>query len=188
MINTIDLVEATAEVRHLGEESRLETNLAVGQARSLLWAAGHLQDLLNVAVKVPNPDPLQTSGCFFSAILLRAFAAEVALKGLYAQETGKEADRIHDLSKLFRELRPATRNFLNQRFQRIRQRTPAYDGRPKTIEQVLVDHKDDFVDWRYVFEKQDDCHVELLDLEPAVEAIIEEYAENIRQQSGGECR
>ena len=106
----------------------------------------------------------------------------LALKSLHLQETGKEADRIHDLSKLFRELRAATRSSLDQRFQRIRQRTPTYNSRPKTIEQVLVDHKDDFVDWRYVFEKQGDSHVELLDLEPAVEAIIEEYTENTRQQ------
>lgn len=166
----------------------METDLAVGQARSLLWAARHLQDLLNVAAKAPNPDPLQTSGCFFSAILLRAFAAEVALKGLYSQETGQEAARSHDLSKLFRKLQPATRSSLDQRFQRIWQGTPTYDGRPKTIEQVLVDHKDDFVDWRYVFEKQGDSHVELLDLEPAVEAIIEEYSDNFHQQSGNAGR
>ena len=162
----------------------MKTDLAVGQARSLLWTARHLQDLLNVVAKVPNPDPLQATGCFFSAILLRAFAAEVALKSLYSQETGKEADWVHDLSRLFQELRPTTRTSLDRRFQRIRQRTSTYDGRPKTIEQVLADHKDDFVNWRYVFGQQGTSHVELLDLEPAVEAVIEEYLDNSRQQSG----
>ena len=43
----------------------METDLAAGQARSLLWAARHLQDLLNVVAQVPNPDPLQASGLFF---------------------------------------------------------------------------------------------------------------------------
>ena len=58
-----------------------------------------------------------------------------------------------------------------------------YDGKPKTVAQVLADHKDDFVHWRYIFEQQGTNHVELLDLEPAVEAIIEEYSANFRQQS-----
>ena len=49
----------------------MTTDLAVGQARSLLWAARHMQDLLNVVAKVPNADAVQASGCFFSAILLR---------------------------------------------------------------------------------------------------------------------
>ena len=161
----------------------MKTDLAVGQARSLLWAARHLQDLLNVVAKVPNPDPLQASGCFFSAILLRAFAAEVALKGLYSQETDREADWVHALSKLFQDLRLTTRNSVEQRFQYIRQKALLYDGKPKTVAQVLADHKDDFVHWRYIFEQQGTNHVELLDLEPAVEAIIEEYSANFRQQS-----
>ena len=62
--------------------------------------------------KVPNPDAVQASGCFFSAILLLAFAAEVALKRLYSQETGKRADWVHDLSKLFQGLRKTTRDSL----------------------------------------------------------------------------
>ena len=43
----------------------MTTDLAVGQARSLLWAARHMQDLLNVVAKVPNADAVQASGCFF---------------------------------------------------------------------------------------------------------------------------
>ena len=159
----------------------MKTDLAMGQAKSLLWAANHMQDLLNVVAKVPNPDPLQASGCFFSAILLRAFAAEVALKGLYSQETGNEADWVHDLSKLFQELQSTTRKSLERRFQRIRQRSSIYDRRATTMEQVMVDHKGDFVHWRYVFEQRGDRHVELLDLEPVVEAIIEEYSDRLGQ-------
>ena len=162
----------------------MKTDLAAGQARSLLWAAKHMQDLLNVVAKVPNPDPLQASGCFFSAILLRAFAAEVALKSLYSQETGKEADWVHDLSKLFEELQCTTRKSLERRFQRIRQKSSIYDSRATTMEQVIAVHKDDFVYWRYVFEQEGESHVELLDLEPAVEAIIEEYSAQLSQEPG----
>ncbi len=162
----------------------MKTDLAMGQARSLLWAARHMQDLLNVVARVPNPDPLQASGCFFSAILLRAFAAEVALKSLYSQETGEEADWVHDLSKLFEELQPTTRKSLERRSQRIRGRSSIYDSRAATMEQVMSIHKDDFVRRRYVFEQRGGSHVELLELEPAVEAIIEEFSAQLGQKPG----
>ena len=119
------------------EDDVTRINLAMGQVRSLLWAARHLQDLLNVVAKVPNPDPVQATGCFFSAILLRAFAAEVALKGLCFQVTGKEADRTHDLSELFHQLPTPTRNAIDRRFQRIRRGSRGYDGRTSLIDQVL---------------------------------------------------
>ena len=162
----------------------MKTDTAVGIAKSLLWSAKHLQDLLQVAVKVPNPDPLQATGCFLAAVLLRAFAAEVALKGLYFQESGKQAARDHDLSILFDNLLPSTRSSLDRRFQRVQRTASTYDGHCNTIEQVLGDHKADFTHWRYVYEQQGDTHVELLDLEPAVEAVIEEYTDRLRQQSG----
>ena len=73
---------------------------------------------------------------------------------------------------------------LNADSQRIRQRLSIYNDRATTIEQVIAEHRDDFVHWRYVFEQQGANHVELLDLEPAVEAIIEEYSYQLRQQSG----
>ena len=103
---------------------------------------------------------------------------------MYSQETGKEADRVHNLANLFQELRPTTRDSLDQRFQRIRQRKRIYDDRPKTIEETLAEHKNDFVYWRYFyfFEHQDTRHIELLDLEPAVEAIIEEFLSNLPRQ------
>ena len=159
----------------------MKTDLAVGEAGSLLWAARHLQDRLNVLVKLPNPNSVavELAGCFFSAILLRAFAAEVALKGLYCQETGKDPDRSHDLSVLFNQLKPGTRHSLDRRFQRRRRVAPHYDGRTNTIGEVFSDHKGDFVHWRYIFEKQGNSHVEVLDLEPAVEAIVEEYGDNM---------
>lgn len=52
-----------------------------------------------------------------------------------------------------------------------------------TTEEAFRDHKDDFVDWRYVFEKQGNSEVEVLDLEPAVEAIVEEYGENMTRDN-----
>ena len=153
----------------------MKTDLTAAQARSLLWAARHMQDLLNVSVKVPNPDPVQATGCFFSAILLRAFAAEVALKAMYTKETGKAPQWEHNLSIPFCGLKPSTQRSLDQRFQRIRKLKAGYDGRSQSIEQVINDHKDDFVHWRYIFERQGPSNVDLLTLEPAVEAVIEEY-------------
>ena len=61
------------------------------------------------------------------------------------------------------------------------QKKATYDGRTDTVGEVLADHKDDFVNWRYFFEDQGPKHIELLDLEPAVEAIIEEYSAIVRK-------
>ena len=161
----------------------MKVDLAVSQAKSLLWAARHLQDLLNVAVKTPKPDSTQAMGCFFSAILLRSFAAEVALKSLYAQENGREAEYTHDLLKLFNKLSSTTRHSLNQRFQRIRHSKPECDDTPTSIEQTLAEHRNDFIHWRYYYlpEPQGTRNIELLNLDPAVEAIAEEFLYNLRQ-------
>lgn len=43
------------------------------------------------------------------------------------------------------------------------------------MSQVLKDHKDDFVRWRYIYEGKGFNEVELIRLGPVVEAIIDEY-------------
>lgn len=55
----------------------------IRQANSLLWAATHLQDLLDESIRLPDHDSVDVAGCFFGAILLKAFATELALKALY---------------------------------------------------------------------------------------------------------
>ena len=52
----------------------MKTDLAVGQAGSLLWAARHWQDLLDGLVKLPNPDAVavQLAGRFAAQYIFSA--------------------------------------------------------------------------------------------------------------------
>ena len=147
----------------------------IRQANSLLWAATHLQDLLDESIQTPDHDSVDVAGCFFGAILLKAFATELALKALYWREGGCTPEHKHDLHYFFNKLEPSTQDSLERRFQRIWTVKEDYDGQPLTMSQVLKDHKDDFVRWRYIYEGKGFNEVELIRLEPVVEAIIEEY-------------
>lgn len=160
----------------------MDHNHAIGQSRSLLWVAQHMQNLLNTEGNQLDPNALQITGYFLSSTILRALAAEVALKALYSQETGKEPERIHNLLRLFRKLHHTTRNSLDHRFQRIQKLRNISRDQSNPIEQVLAEHKDDFVVWRYILYQGGDRHIKLLNLEPVVEAIIEEYSDNHHQQ------
>ena len=147
----------------------------IRQANSLLWAATHLQDIVDEALQTPDHDSVNVAGCFFGAVLLKAFATELALKALYWQESGCEPAHEHDLHYLFNKLELSTQDSLERRFQRIWAAKEGYDEQPLTMSQVLKDHKDDFVCWRYVYERKGFNRVELIRLEPAVEAVIHEY-------------
>ena len=147
----------------------------IRQAKSLLWTATHLQDLLDETIQTPGPDSVDAAGCLLGAIALKAFATELALKALYWRESGRDPDHKHDLRDLFNNLEPSTQDSLEYRFQRIWSAKEGYDGQPLTMSQVLKDHKDDFVRWRYIYERKGFNRVELIRLEPALEAIIDEY-------------
>ena len=151
------------------------TDHSIRQAKSLLWAATHLQDTVDEALQTPDHDSVNVAGCFFGAVLLKAFATELALKALYRRESGRAPEQKHDLHYFFNKLEPSTQGSLERRFQRIWTAKEGYDGEPLTMSQVLKDHKDDFVLWRYIYERKGFNRVELIRLEPAVEAVIDEY-------------
>lgn len=161
------------------KNAQVNTELAITQARSILGVAALLQNILNAVLKLQNPNPLTALGCTLSTTLLRSFAAEIALKCLYVQETNRDPKRTHDLSELFQELSPATRQSLDQRFQHLRHKNDNRNPGPTTINQVFLDHKDDFVGWRYIYfsENTNPSQIEFLDLEPAVEAVINEFTD-----------
>ena len=147
----------------------------IGQANSLLWAATHLQDILDETIQTPDHDSVDVAGCLLGGIVLKAFATELALKALYWRESGRAPEHKHDLYDLFNKLEPSTQGSLERRFHRIWTAKEGYDGQPLTMSQVLKDHKDDFVRWRYIYERKGFNRVELIRLEPAVEAVIDEY-------------
>ncbi len=151
------------------------TDHFIRQANSLLWTATHLQDLLDETIQTPDHDSVDAAGCLLGAIVLKAFATELALKSLCWRESGRAPEHKHDLHDLFNKLEPSTQDSLERRFQRIWTAKEGYDGQPLKMSQVLKDHKDDFVRWRYIYERKGFTRVELIRLEPAVEAVIEEY-------------
>ena len=164
----------------------MNSDVIMGLSKSLAWSAQHINNNLSSLLKGSKRDQvhigskdavdLAIAGCTQSTIMLWALKVEIALKALYVQVVGKDAESTHSLSKLFCSLRITTQSSLDQRFQYIRKRKGIYDGRTSTIRQVLLDHKDDFVNWRYVYEQSQ--HAEISDLKPAIEAMHVEYQEN----------
>lgn len=137
------------------------------------WGSVHMSEILAAEYSNSTQDPHRVSGAFFSYVMLRAFAAEVALKTLHYQVSGTSADRTHNLLNLFQGLDATTRNSLEQKYQRLRNEALHQSG-PATIREVFDDHGDDFVDWRYFYEGSADMSTGLQGLELAVEALFEE--------------
>ena len=106
--------------------------------------------------------------------MLGAFSVELAIKAMYVKETGKNHSWEHDLKKLFDELARSTQRSIEQRFQRIQASKWSGTAVGKSLPDILAEHKGDFLDWRYLHEKQN-LHAEVLALNPVIEAIVEEY-------------
>ena len=154
----------------------METYEPMGHARALRWAAQHMTTILEAVTKEEKPDQLQAAGSFFARIIVAALAAEVALKALYKQESGKEPKHEHELAKRFSALAYETQQKLDLRFQGIRATQGPRRATAKTIAQVFQEHNDDFERWRYIYENASGSSIELLDLDPAIEAVLQEYA------------
>ena len=89
-------------------------------------------------------DPLPP-GRAISLIILQALAAEYALKGLSVQEKGGHL-QIHNLHRLYQALRPETQA-------RIAELGKVQAG--LDMPAFLKEHRNDFVEWRYVLESGD---------------------------------
>ena len=167
----------------------MDPRLIAGIARSYYWAAEHMQSKL-ASLLGPGPtegvdpssnNPLQIAivGCNQSTIILWAISAEVALKALYALESGKDPSQGHELATLFGKLEHGTRSSLETRFQTIRNQRELYKGGANSLKDVLIEHNKDFVEWRYIYENPG-LNNQILDLKPAIEAILEEFEDRDR--------
>lgn len=157
----------------------MEAYQPMHHALALRWAARHMTTVLEVVAKESNPEPLQAFGSFMARVILAALAAEVALKALCRLESGEQPEHIHDLHRLFLGLSEETRRRLEIRFQGIRAVQGPRRETAKTLAQVLYDHRHDFEQWRYVYEDAGGSSVELLDLDPAIEAMHQEHASKV---------
>ena len=151
--------------------------VAMVMAKGFHAAARHLDGQL--AVPGIENRQLDALGFFVSSVVLRAFATEIALKALYMDETGNDPARTHNLLYLFKELKGTTQTSVEQRFERIRGQKIArgiYSGETDPLLQVLTNHKDDFVEWRYLQEKLGvGANTRPLVLNSVIEAAEEEY-------------
>ena len=133
-----------------------------------------------------STDPIHIAivGCSQSTIVLWALSAEVALKAMYALESGKCNRQDHELAALFEKLECGTKSSLETRFQTIRRQRELYKDRTNSLENVLIEHNKDFVEWRYIYEKPG-MKNQILDLKPAIEAILEEFENRDQPQNIG---
>ncbi|MCY3680012.1 MAG: hypothetical protein OXH16_01350 [Gemmatimonadetes bacterium] len=129
---------------------QIHGTLVLKQAESLLWASKYMQGLLDGYLDNSDHYMVQIMGCFCSVSILRPFTAELALKGLYQKLTGNEAEHTHNLHELFCLLPATTQNAIETQFQAVKKQYPGYKGRD-TVEQLLLVHKNDFINLRYCF-------------------------------------
>lgn len=158
--------------REVYRKGHMELATGAAQARGIFQVALMVKYFNAIMVtkgdvdSLPDKDKINFSGLLFSFVVLRAMAAELALKVLYTRKTGQTAIYTHNLIELFQALPDTTRKSIIQRFQS--------KGRQKSIQEVFDAHKNDFVNWRYAYQKPS-LHTQFDDLEQAIESVLEEY-------------
>lgn len=130
-----------------------------GQALALQYAA---QILINVSrepqlvQRVLSPAQLNaknavrttTLGCNYAARIVLPFIVEVALKALIAKHSNDQAEGTHRLCRLHDALPADLQDELNRDFENTKCSQVPEEAR--SLREVLVDHDNDFPDWRYL--------------------------------------
>jgi len=130
-----------------------------GQALALQYAA---QILINVnrepelVQRVLSPAQLNARnavettilGCNYAARIVSPFIVEVALKALIAKHNNDQAEGTHHLCQLHDALVPHLQDELNRDFENVKSSQVPKERR--SLREVLVDHDNDFPDWRYL--------------------------------------
>ena len=172
------------------KETPMDPRMIAGISRSYYWAAEHMQSQLasrlgpghTKGIDPSSKDPFQIAivGSNQSTIVLWALSTEVALKALHSLESGRDPSHDHNLANLFKMLKCGTRSSLERRFQAIRKQGQLSKDRTNSLTDVFNEHNKDFIDWRYIYEKPGLSN-QILDLKPAVEAILEEFEDRDRR-------
>ena len=111
------------------------------------------------------------AGCMLAAPILRALAAELALKAIASKMTGAH-ERGHDLLKLFDGLKQSARDCIERQDASVRHvRTHG------SVRSILASHKDDFTAWRYLGERWQGMNPYGDDLDVALSALIAAFNE-----------
>ena len=137
------------------DRSTMDANIAIAQARGLRRVAADLDRVLDDYLKGDRTADDDSDakfpaeeflGSMLAAPIVRALAAELALKAIAIKTTGDHM-RSHDLLKLFDALDHKTQLAIEQHRKGVVER--AVHG---SVRSILAKHKDDFTASRYVGE------------------------------------
>lgn len=119
-------------------------------------------------------------GIQVSSSILLPLTAELALKGLKQKETTPDGFiKTHDLAKLFQDVSLEAQERVDKRFRMYLSQDDETKGQNIILWQFFEEHKNDFVGWRYLEDKE----VELLTLaykefQYAISSILDEVYED----------
>ena len=128
----------------------LNTGIEIHQyARSILKQALSLSD------ETLQNDRLDSREHFGVQPMLLALAMEFSLKAWFVFDYDKhKPDKVHDLAKLFVNLKDSTKQRLNSEFQKtVAPLHPSVSLMSNNIRDILSHHANAFIDWRYIYEE-----------------------------------
>ena len=166
---------------------------------SMIWSARSLQRVANELEKnvheTESSDERLVEGKFLACPILLSLATEIALKAWQCSERQAPPDRIHDLLKLFESLRQDTQEMLEARMRKVSQWSVNADqlgipesnrdiqdmflARTHPLRDVLSDHSDANVHWRFLYERGMEIF-ETTEINAALTVIIDTYDERHR--------
>ena len=108
--------------------------------------------------------------------MLLALSMELALKAWFVFDyDDPKVAKLHDLEKLYKKLLPASQEALEKEFKRsIAPYYPNWLYPEYGIENILYQHKDAFVDWRYLHERKS-TRFEIGAFEATLEMVLQEF-------------
>ena len=120
-------------------------------------------------------------GLSLSSNILLPLAAELGLKGLKQKESLVSCyERTHDLLCLFRSLSDANQEKLAMRFQKYIVDDPKTQHSDPNLESFFENHRDDFVQWRYLDDNVDNLSSVRIEFHYVICAILDEvYSDDV---------
>ena len=155
-----------------------------GQALALQYAAQVLINLdrePQIIPRVLSPAQLKAEnsvqttvlGCGYAVRIVLPFVVELALKGLVAKHNSGRAEPTHRLCRLHDALPAELQADLDHDFERVKlSETPE---ETRSLRQILLDHDNDFPDWRYLDDPEDLAVGPILTLQYVASSVLNVY-------------
>jgi hypothetical protein len=114
--------------------------------------------------------------------MLLALSMELALKAWFVfDHDDPNVPKSHDLTKLFDALLPESQQKLDQEFRRsVNPLSPSPFFVDYGIRDILTQHKDAFVDWRYLHEAKKTMMFDQSAFEATLEMVLQEFRKRYR--------